>query len=112
MKVYYILPSYLYIHEKDKPRVAVFDKDKGWTSEHIDELKFDTEKKQLTFNTNRLAPIAYIQERCTDYPYQSFKLRCIEDDKAILDIQGSFTFLAYMFIILIYCYKKQYNICL
>lgn len=42
----------------------------------------------LYFRTNRLAPMAYLQDRCTDYPYTSWKLRCIEDEKAILDIEG------------------------
>jgi hypothetical protein len=51
-------------------------------------MKFDPEKKLLTFTTLRLAPLAFIQERCTDYPYSSWKLRCTEEQKAILDIVG------------------------
>ena len=31
--------------------------------------------------------MAYLQSRCTDYPYNKWKLRCIEPEKAILDIE-------------------------
>ena len=31
--------------------------------------------------------MAYLQSRCTDYPFKSWKLRCIENEKAILDIE-------------------------
>lgn len=34
-----------------------------------------------------MAPIAFLQSRCTDYPYVGWKLRAIEDEKAILDIK-------------------------
>jgi cancer susceptibility candidate protein 1 len=46
------------------------------------------EKKQLYFNTMRLAPFAFLQERTSDFPYLKWKLRCVSDEKAILDIQG------------------------
>lgn len=31
--------------------------------------------------------MAYLQSRCTDYPYKNWKLRCVENQKAILDIE-------------------------
>ena len=31
--------------------------------------------------------MALLQSRCTDYPYQDWKLRCISEDVAILDLQ-------------------------
>jgi len=69
-------------------RVAAWDPKTGWTSDNIDEIKYDFEKKLLTFSTLRLAPLALVQDRCTDYPYASWELRCIEEQKAILDIKG------------------------
>lgn len=30
--------------------------------------------------------MAFLQSRCTDYPYKSWKLRCIDNQRAILDI--------------------------
>jgi len=35
----------------------------------------------------KLAPMAFLQSRCSDYPYKKWKLRCIANDKAILDIE-------------------------
>lgn len=32
------------------------------------------------------APMAMVQSRCTDYPYQDWWFRCVEEDKAILTI--------------------------
>jgi len=31
--------------------------------------------------------MAYLQSRCTDYPYKRWNLRCIENERAILDIE-------------------------
>jgi cancer susceptibility candidate protein 1 len=31
--------------------------------------------------------MAYLQSRCTDYPFKRWKIRCIENEKAILDIE-------------------------
>ena len=31
--------------------------------------------------------MAMLQSRCTDYPYQSWKLRCIANDVALLDLE-------------------------
>jgi len=30
--------------------------------------------------------MAMLQSRCMDYPYQDWKLRCIEDELALLDL--------------------------
>ena len=42
----------------------------------------------LSFTTLRIAPLAFIQERAVDYPYLGWKLRCVENQKAYLDLQG------------------------
>ena len=31
--------------------------------------------------------MAFLQSRCSDYPYKRWKLRCVENQKAILDIE-------------------------
>lgn len=54
----------------------------------MDDVKYDPDKKLLTFSTSKLVPLAYVQERCVDYPYLSWKLRCVADNVAIVDIQG------------------------
>ena len=40
----------------------------------------------IKFTTLKFAPMAMLQSRCTDYPYQSWKLRCIDHDVALLDL--------------------------
>jgi len=57
-----------------------------WSTEFIDDLTFDKQKRLLQFSTRKLAPMAYLQSRCTDYPYKKWKLRAIENQKALLTI--------------------------
>lgn len=63
------------------------ENEKVWSTEEIDDLKLDTSTRILEFTTKRLAQMAFLQSRCTDYPYKRWKLRCIENQKAILDIE-------------------------
>jgi len=39
--------------------VALWDNETGWQSDLIDDIRFAKEKKEIVFNTVRLAPIAY-----------------------------------------------------
>mmetsp|Transcript_24178 Transcript_24178/g.23756 ORF Transcript_24178/g.23756 Transcript_24178/m.23756 type:complete len:114 (+) Transcript_24178:1091-1432(+) len=59
----------------------------AWRTELIGDLQYDKAAKKLEFTTKKLSPLAYIQPRTTDYPYKSWKLRCIEDEVALLDIE-------------------------
>ncbi|KAL4485735.1 hypothetical protein ABPG72_010997 [Tetrahymena utriculariae] len=90
VKVSYTLPPYLLIYPNDHHRVVVYDsQQQKWTSEYIvDDVKYEADKKLLYFSTIRLAPCAYVQEKCTDYPYVSWKIRCVKPDTAYIDIQG------------------------
>jgi len=46
VKVFYTLPDHLVVYKNDTPRVALFDKFSGnWTSENIEEVKYDYERK-------------------------------------------------------------------
>lgn len=42
----------------------------------------------LAFNAYRLSPFAYVQDKCSDFPYVSWKIRCVKTDTAYIDIQG------------------------
>lgn len=57
-----------------------------WSIEGIEEVKFDKVRRLLEYRTVKLGPMAYVIDRCTDYPYKSWYLRCIAPDKALLDI--------------------------
>ncbi len=88
LDITYTLPDYVFLREQDPVRVGVWDEaEKEWSIELIDKLEYDKTNRLLTFNTMKLAPIAFLQSRCTDYPYVNWKLRCVEDEMAILDIQ-------------------------
>lgn len=72
-------------------RVGVWDeREKVWSTAEIEDHNLFIEKsskKRLDFTTRKLAQLAFLQSRCTDYPYKSWKLRCVENQKAILDIE-------------------------
>eukprot|EP00347_Sterkiella_histriomuscorum_P021634 403333299 len=84
----YNLPDYVFTTENDDVKVAVWDeKEQLWQTELIDDILYDRTARKLEFTTRKLAQMAYLQSRCTDYPYKKWKLRCVENEKAILDIE-------------------------
>ena len=48
---------------------------------------YNKEERKISFPTKKFAPIAMLQSRVNDFPFESWKLRCVEDDKALLDLQ-------------------------
>ena len=73
------MPEYVWITEKDDIKVGWWDdKAAAWSTEKIEELQYDKTNRILEFNSSRLAPFAYLQSRCTDYPYKGWKLRYVE----------------------------------
>jgi cancer susceptibility candidate protein 1 len=87
LPMFYFLPEYIFITENDDIKVGVWeDKEEAWATDLIDDLQYDKSARKLEFTTRKLAPIAYLQSRCTDYPYTSWKIRCVDTQKAILDI--------------------------
>jgi cancer susceptibility candidate protein 1 len=66
-----------------------------WTTDEIEEVKFEKIRRHLEFRTKKLAPLAYVIDRCIDYPYKSWYMRCTGENKALLDIvtkRGLFVF--------------------
>ena len=83
-----MLPEYVFVSENDDIRVGVWDeKEKVWSTAEIDDLQLDKSSRKLEFVTRRLAQMAFLQSRCTDYPYKKWKLRCTENQKAVMDIE-------------------------
>jgi hypothetical protein len=81
------LPEYVFVGEEDSLKVALWDtKTNEWTVEGIEEVKLDESKLHLEFRTTRLAPLAFVIDRCVDCPYTSWYMRCTAIDKAILDL--------------------------
>lgn len=87
LRVIYYLPEYVWIHDGDTIKVGVWDlQEKQWNTDVIENLSFDIQAKQLSYTTTKLAPMAFLQARITDYPYKFWFLRATSDETAILDI--------------------------
>ena len=81
------LPEYVYTDERDTLKVALWEqKIKAWTTDGIEDVKLDRSKRHLEFRTTKLAPMAFVIDRCTDYPYVNWYMRCVGPDKALLDL--------------------------
>lgn len=97
--LHYKLPTNLYIGNPKK-QIAIWLKEKKeWAldSEFIDKdnIQF-TLDGYVVVHTYRLAPICFMQTRCLDFPYKSWKLRSIkENDLACLDIEGQRLFIQF-----------------
>lgn len=84
------IPDYLFVGDDVTAlKIAVWDAAKSeWSTDYItfgkDEAKKDA--RQINFSTTKFAPMAMLQSRCTDYPYQNWWLRCINEDTALLDL--------------------------
>lgn len=77
----------MFIGDTDEHRVAVWDElQEIWSTDYIEDLEFNKKDKQLVFSTRKFAPIAYIQPKCTDFPYDSWYIRCFTDQIALLSI--------------------------
>ena len=72
------LPDYVFTSDNDDIKVAVFDKEaQEWTADFIEDLVWDKAKRHLEFSTRKFAPIAYIQKKTLDFPYDSWYARTI-----------------------------------
>lgn len=86
----FTIPDYVYIDEtREDVEVGWWDESKNeWNLDEFNDVKINKTTHQVSFQTMRLAPFAYLQSRTTDYPYESWKLRCIEEGVALLDLKG------------------------
>ena len=83
----YRLPDYVFVHEKDTPCVGVWDEEKEiWDTSEISDLTYDPKNKSLKFGLAKFAPLAYLQPKTLDYPYDSWYIRSTGDQVAILTI--------------------------
>ena len=57
-----------------------------WTTDNITDVTYDHHKKEISFKTYSLKPHAFLYSRCLDYPYRDWHIRCVADEKCILDI--------------------------
>jgi hypothetical protein len=70
------MPAYVYTSDNDDIKVGVWDADNSvWTADFIEDLTWDKSKRKLNFSTRKFAPIAYLQKKTLDFPYDSWYLR-------------------------------------
>ena len=90
VEIKFILPNTIYMSEDTaEVKIAIWNEEQDqWSHEHTGEVAaFNFAERQIKFTTLKFAPMAMLQSRCTDYPYQSWKLRCIDNDIALLDLE-------------------------
>lgn len=89
VKIVFPIPNYVYISNRDDIKVGMWDMENHkWRigSEFVENIGIDS-NNNLSFGITKYAPYAMLQSRCTDYPYQEWKLRSISEDKALLTIK-------------------------
>ena len=67
----FTIPSYVFIDEsRENIEVGWWDSDNQiWQLDDFNDMKINKTTHQVSFQITRLAPFAYLQNRCTDYPY-------------------------------------------
>lgn len=84
----YTLPPYVFITDKDENKVGVWDDEQQqWSEDYIEDLDYHKKERQLVFNTRKFGPIAYLQSKTTDFPYDSWDIRCVAPQVALLSIK-------------------------
>jgi hypothetical protein len=73
----FTIPDYVFIDEsRENIEVGWWDNENQiWQLDDFNDMKINKTTHQVSFQITRLAPFAYLQSRCTDYPYESWKLR-------------------------------------
>ena len=68
-------------------KVALWDSNtKTWTTEGVENVKLEKDGRSLEFKIVKLAPLSFVIDRCIDFPYKGWYIRCTELDKALLDL--------------------------
>lgn len=88
-KMTYQLPNNVYLSNREDIKVGWWDNEqKKWVSGAEECEKCELESPDtVSFEIGRFAPFAILQSRCTDYPYQGWKIRSVADEKVILTVE-------------------------
>jgi cancer susceptibility candidate protein 1 len=80
VQVKYFLPKTVFIHPDDTHTVGVWDDEKQeWSTEYVSDLEYSPDECKLEFSLTKFAPVAYLQQKTTDYPYDSWYIRSTGD---------------------------------
>jgi hypothetical protein len=87
VQVKYRLGDHIFTTENDEIQIGVWDEEnKVWTTDGIEDLTYDREKRLFDFSTRKFAPIAYLQPKTMDFPYDSWSIRSIGDQVGLLSL--------------------------
>ena len=90
------LPEYVYLTEGTPLQVALWDTNNhNWTVEGVEDVKLGSDNAILSFKVCKLAPMAFVIDRCIDFPYKSWYIACTAVDEAIFNLatkRDSFVF--------------------
>lgn len=99
VEVSFKIPPYVYVGDDITAlKIGVWDSIKQeWSTDYIAFGKEESKKdsRQILFTTTKFAPMAMLQSRCMDYPYQNWWLRCVAEDLAVLDLWTKRIFLRF-----------------
>jgi hypothetical protein len=86
----YQLPEYVYLRAIDKTNIKIASWDgTKWSLLNANEpVKMDSVNKSFEFQIGKPGSVAYVQDRCTDFPYVSWELRSIKPNVIHLDLKG------------------------
>jgi cancer susceptibility candidate protein 1 len=74
--------------ENDEPKLGVWDEALGsYSVDYVEGLEFDRVKREMEFSTRKFGSIAYLQPKTLDLPFDSWYLRCVGQEKALLTIK-------------------------
>lgn len=88
--IVYQLPEYAYLKAIDKTNIKIAGWDgTKWSILPMNEpVKVDSTAKSFEFQIGRPGSVAYVQDRCTDFPYISWEMRSVRKDVVLLDLKG------------------------
>ena len=89
LRMSYQVQSHVYIPSDEDLQLCWWDQASSiWTDTDISDVSIDRESKIVSFKTKKLAPMALLLPRISDYPYSYFFIRSVSDTEALIDLTG------------------------
>ena len=89
-KLTYEIPSYVFLtpYTKATLKIAQYDVAAGhWNILPNDAIsEYMEQEKKVICKVSRPEPVAFIENKCADYPYVAWELRTIDQGRVLLDI--------------------------
>ena len=84
----YYLPEYVFIGQDDELKVAIWDESNQiWSTDYVEGLSYEKETRELKFTRKMFAPLAFLQSKTADFPYDSWYIRQIDNQVGLLTVK-------------------------